>query len=258
MCFSCYRQTMRQAPGFPHTHKTLASYHAALSKVLPKKAVLPFLTIGAEQSCGLRIITSLHLMEQKLGDLPIAHAFLRAGWFMENHVWDEDSLSAVQHGQRGKSFSNLYPLDRKFSLVATADIGKAGADVLGQEWKGTRYIEIAGPGQYSPNDLALAFSSALGRKIEAQVAVPREKWTEFFLEQGMPGEPGPESRAEMVDGFNSGWIHVSVCAGNGTHHGCHQPNVGDCKARGKRELRGISVRSFIAGGNVPTSERTRR
>jgi NAD(P)H dehydrogenase (quinone) len=190
------------APGFPHTHKTLASYHAALSKVLPKKAVY-LSSIGAEQSSGLGIITSLHLMEQKLGDLPIAHAFLRAGWFMENHVWDVRTARS-----EGKIFSNLYPLDRKFSLVATADIGKAGADVLGQEWKGARYIEVAGPGQYSPNDLARAFSSALGRKIEA-VAVPREKWTEFFLGQGMP-EGRTESRAEMVDGFNSGWIHFGV------------------------------------------------
>ena len=110
-------------------------------------------------------------------------------------------------------FSNLYPLDRKFSLVATADIGKAGADVLRQEWKGTRYIEVAGPEQYSPNDIARALSTALGRTVEA-VAVPREKWTEFFIGQGMP-EGRTEPRAEMVDGFNSGWIHFGV---SGTEH----------------------------------------
>jgi uncharacterized protein YbjT (DUF2867 family) len=97
--------------------------------------------------------------------------------------------------------------------VATADIGKAGADVLRQEWTGTRYIEVAGPEQYSPNDIARAFSKALGRSVEA-VAVPREKWTEFFLGQGMP-EGRTEPRAEMVDGFNSGWIHFGV---PGTEH----------------------------------------
>jgi len=122
---------------------------------------------------------------------------------MENHVWDVRTARS-----EGKILSNLYPLDRKFSLVATADIGKAGADVLGQEWKGTRYIEVAGPGQYSPNDIARALSNALGRRIEA-VAVPREKWTEFFVSQGMPAGR-TESRAEMVDGFNSGWIHFGV------------------------------------------------
>jgi uncharacterized protein YbjT (DUF2867 family) len=115
------------APGFPETRKTLASYHAALSMALPKKAVY-LSSIGAEQNSGLGLITSSRLLEQTLGDLPIAHALLRAGWFMENHAWD-----ATTAQPEGKIFSNLYPLDRKFSLVATADIGEAGADVFRQE-----------------------------------------------------------------------------------------------------------------------------
>jgi NAD(P)H dehydrogenase (quinone) len=195
------------APGFPETRKTLASYRAALAKALPKKAVY-LSSIGAEQNAGLGLITSSHLLEQTLGDLPIAHAFLRAGWFMENHAWDVTTAQS-----EGRMFSNLYPLDRKFSLVATADIGKAGADVLRQEWTGTRYIEVAGPEQYSPNDIAQALSSALGRSIEA-VAVPRENWTDFFIGQGMP-QGRTEPRAEMVDAFNSGWIHFGVA---GTEH----------------------------------------
>src|SRR5271170_3508721 len=195
------------APGFPEVRKTLASYRAALAKALPKKAVY-LSSIGAERTSGLGLITGSHLLEQTLGDLPIAHAFLRAGWFMENHASDVTTARS-----EGKIFSNLYPLDRKFSLVATADIGKAGADVLRQEWKGTRHIEVAGPEQYSPNDIARAMSSALGRTIEA-VVVPREKWTEFFVGQGMPdGRTDP--RAEMVDGFNSGWIDFGV---PGTEH----------------------------------------
>jgi uncharacterized protein YbjT (DUF2867 family) len=195
------------APGFPETRKILASYHAALAKALPKKAVY-LSSIGAEQASGLGLITSSHLLEQTLEDLPIAHAFLRAGWFMENHAWDVTTAQS-----EGRIFSNLYPLDRKFSLVATADIGSAGAEVLRQEWTGTRYIEVAGPERYSPNDIARALSGALERTIEA-VAVPREKWTEFFVGQGMPGGR-TEPRAEMVDGFNSGWIHFGV---TGTEH----------------------------------------
>jgi uncharacterized protein YbjT (DUF2867 family) len=195
------------APDFPETRKTLASFHAALAKALPKKAVY-LSSIGAEQTSGLGLITSLHLLEQTLRELPIAQAFLRAGWFMENHAWDVTTAQS-----EGRIFSNLFPLDRKFSLVATADVGKAGADVLRQEWTGTRYIEVAGPEQYSPNDIARALSNALGRRIEA-VAVPRERWTEFFVSQGMP-EGRTEPRAEMVDGFNSGWIHFGV---PGTEH----------------------------------------
>ena len=194
-------------PGFLELRKTLASYRTALATALPKKAVY-LSSIGAEQTSGLGLITGSHLLEQALGDLPIAHAFLRAGWFMENHAWDVTTAQA-----EGKIYSNLYPLDRKFSLVATADIGNAGADILRQEWTGTRYIEVAGPEQYSPKDIAQALSRALGQSVEA-VAVPREKWTEFFEGQGMP-TGRTEPRAEMVDGFNSGWIHFGI---SGTEH----------------------------------------
>ena len=82
-----------------------------------------------------------------------------------------------------------------------------------QEWTGTRYIEVAGPEPYSPNDIARAFTIVLRRTVEA-VAVPRDRWTEFFVEQGMP-EGRTEHRAEMVDGFNSGWIHFGI---PGTEH----------------------------------------
>ncbi len=193
-------------PGFPDTLRNLAALRTALSETLPKKAVY-LSSIGSEQTSGLGLITNTHMLET-LGDLPIAHAFLRAGWFMENHALDVESARS-----QGKIFSNLFPLDRKFPLVATADIGKAGAEVLTQEWQGTRYIEVAGPESYSPIDIANAFGKALGRSVEA-VAVPREQWTAFFEGQGMPaGRTGP--RAEMVDGFNSGWIHFGV---PGTEH----------------------------------------
>src|SRR5580658_4689325 len=93
------------ASGFPETRKILASYHAALSKALPSRAVY-LSSIGAEQASGLGLITSSHLLEEMLADLPIAHAFLRAGWFMENHAWDVTTAKS-----EGRIFSHLYPLD---------------------------------------------------------------------------------------------------------------------------------------------------
>src|ERR1700761_3298787 len=122
---------------------------------------------------------------------------------MENHAWDVTTAQSEE-----KIFSNLYPMDRKFSLVATADIGKAGADVSCQEWKGTRYIEVAGPRAVFSQRYCTSIEQ-LARTYHRTVAVPREKWTEFFVGQGMPvGRTEP--RAEMVDGFNSGWIHFGV------------------------------------------------
>jgi uncharacterized protein YbjT (DUF2867 family) len=71
------------APGFAETKATLKVLHEALSRALPSKAVY-LSSIGAERASGVGLITSSHLLEEMLGDLPFSHAFLRAGWFFEN------------------------------------------------------------------------------------------------------------------------------------------------------------------------------
>ena len=190
------------APGFAETKATLKVLHEALSRALPSKAVY-LSSIGAERASGLGLITSSHLLEETLGDLPFSHAFLRAGWFFENSAGD---LASAQN--EGKIRFQLHPLDRKFPLVATADIGKVGAETLTQGWTGIRHIEVAGPEGYSPLDIADAFAEAVGRPVEA-IALPRAEWETLWVSQGMPeGRTAP--RAEMVDGFNSGWIHFGV------------------------------------------------
>jgi NAD(P)H dehydrogenase (quinone) len=190
------------APGFPETKRTLTVIYEALAKARVKKAVY-LSSIGAEQPSGTGLIMQTHMLETMLGDLPMRHVFLRAGWFMENFAGD-----AASARNEGKIYSHLQPLDRRVPMVATVDIGKAGAEVLCQDWEGTRHIEVAGPQDYSPLDVAQGFSEALGRKVEA-VLVPRDAWTKSFVAQGMPiDRTGP--RAEMVDGFNSGLIHFGV------------------------------------------------
>jgi uncharacterized protein YbjT (DUF2867 family) len=195
------------APDFAETKAALKALHEALSRALPSKAVY-LSSIGAEQASGLGLITSSHLLEETLGDLPFSHAFLRAGWFFENSAGDVASAR-----NEGKIRFQLHPLDRKFPLAATADIGKVGAETLTQSWTGIRHIEVAGPEGYSPLDIADAFAEAVGRPVEA-IAVPRAEWETLWVSQGMPeGRTAP--RVEMVDGFNSGWIHFGV---SGTEH----------------------------------------
>ncbi|HZC66889.1 MAG TPA: NmrA family NAD(P)-binding protein [Candidatus Dormibacteraeota bacterium] len=190
------------APGFPEAKQTLTAIYEALAKARTKKAVY-LSSIGSEQKSGLGLIMQTRMLEMMLSDLPIQHIFLRAGWFMENFAGNLASARA-----EGKVYSYLQPLDRRVPMVATVDIGKAGAEVLCQDSKGTRYIEVAGPRDYSPLDVAQGFSEVLGRKVEA-VVVPREEWIKSFVAQGMPEDrTGPF--AEMLDGFNSGLIHFGA------------------------------------------------
>ncbi len=112
------------APGMPNQKRTIAAIRDALEQAKPGKAVF-LSSIGSEQSSGLGLITSTHLMEQATRTLPIPVAYLRAGSFMEN--W----LGALDHIRATGEMPFFYaPLERKVSLVATRDIGLAGAKVL--------------------------------------------------------------------------------------------------------------------------------
>jgi uncharacterized protein YbjT (DUF2867 family) len=122
---------------------------------------------------------------------------------MENCAWDIEPAQ-----KQGKLYSYLQPLDRSFPLVATKDVGEVAANTLLENWSGHRHIEVDGPRRYSPNDIAAALSSVLGRSVQS-VAVPRAEWVNNFVAQGTP-EERTAPRVEMLDGFNSGWIDFGV------------------------------------------------
>src|ERR1700745_92056 len=128
------------APGFPDQKRTIAAIREALEQAKPGKAVF-LSSIGSEQSSGLGLITSTHLLEQATRTLPIPAAYLRAGSFMEN--W----LGALDHIRATGEMPFFYaPLDRKFPLVATQDIGVAGAKGLPGAWAGARVLAVGGAG----------------------------------------------------------------------------------------------------------------
>jgi uncharacterized protein YbjT (DUF2867 family) len=87
-------------------------------------------------------------------------------------------------------------------MVATADVGRVAAELLQQEWNGSRVVELEGPQRVTPNDIAAAFAKIFQHPVRAQ-AVPRQTWESLFKSQGMRH---PTPRMQMLDGFNQGWI----------------------------------------------------
>ncbi len=89
-------------------------------------------------------------------------------------------------------------------MVATRDVGLLAAELLQDKGKGVRVVELEGPKQYSPNDVARAFEAVLGRKVVAQV-VNRSEWPSIYKQWGLaPKSVG--AMTEMIDGFNRGWV----------------------------------------------------
>ncbi|MGY2402704.1 NAD(P)H-binding protein [Pseudomonas sp. SDO5271_S396] len=182
-------------PGFPEAQAEIAAIVEALKAAAPPK-VLCLSTIGA-QATQVNLLTTRTMMEQALSDLDLPVTFLRPGWFMENSLYD---LIAARESGVINSF--LQPLDKAVPMIATADIGLLGAQLIQQHWSGRRVVELEGPQRVSPNDLALALTQVLGRGVTAHV-VPRDTWEPLFREQGAQN---PMPRIRMIDGFNEEWI----------------------------------------------------
>jgi NAD(P)H dehydrogenase (quinone) len=182
-------------PGYPGAQTVIKSVVAALTTAKPGK-VLCLSTIGAD-AIHDNLLSQRTMMETALRDLSFPLTILRPGWFIENSV-----LDVVSAREAGVIHSFLQPTDKAFPMVATSDIGRLAAQLIQESWTGLRIIELEGPHRVSPNDLAAAFSSALGKPVRA-VTVPRDSWEDLFRSQGMKN---PMPRIRMLDGFNEGWI----------------------------------------------------
>lgn len=182
------------SPDFNEARRVIAAVREALEVARPSK-VVSLSTIGA-QALQPNLLQQHQLQEKSLGTLPLPITFLRAAWFMENATWDVAPARTT-----GVIPSFLYPLDKPVPMVATEDIGRVAAELLQETWQGRRVVELEGA-RLSPNDIAAAFGRVLEREVRTE-AVPRATWEALFKSQGMKN---PVPRAQMLDGFNEGWI----------------------------------------------------
>jgi len=183
------------APGYPEARKVIDAVAAALVAARPQK-LLCLSTIGADAPHD-NLLTQRTMMEQAVGALDLPVTFLRPGWFMENASWDVPAARDT-----GVLQSFLQPADKAFPMVAAADVGWLGVQLIQQHGTGTRIVELEGPVRVSPNDLAHGFATVLRRPVRV-AAVPRATWEGLFRAQGIQH---PLPRMRMLDGFNEGWI----------------------------------------------------
>jgi uncharacterized protein YbjT (DUF2867 family) len=179
----------------------------SLSEAVEKSGVkhVVFLSsIGAQHASGTGPIASVHVGEATLTPVANNVTFIRAGYFFENWA---PILPAAQNNGVLPTF--LTP-DRKIPMVSTRDIGRVAADALLSPAHGRRIIELAGPQDYSPEDIASALSSLLNREVQVQ-PLPIGAALEAFKGMGFPEEVA-RSFQEMYAGINSG--HVSYEGGS--------------------------------------------
>jgi uncharacterized protein YbjT (DUF2867 family) len=185
--------------------------NAAKKAQLPKLVVLS--SIGAEQSHGTGWIGMNHMLEQHLSQAGLVVTFLRAAYFMEN--WAPLAKIAATQYQLS---SFLAPLNKKFPMIATADIGRIAAEVLCETWDKTRIIELEGPVAYSPDEVAEHLALSLEKAISS-ILIPESHWSQSVSGQGF-STTAIAGFIEMTQGLNSEHIafndHANIERRQGT------------------------------------------
>lgn len=159
-------------------------------------------SVGAQHEEGTGIVRTLYLGEQRLAQFGAAVTFLRAAAFMENLA---SSIGPALAG--GTFYSFLSPADRRIPMVATQDIGEVAAWTLLLPSRGPRVIELAGPIDYSPAEVAAVVSRLSGKNIPAAVA-PQEGMAPMLQSFGLSLEMAQEM-ASLNAAINSGHVAFS-------------------------------------------------
>lgn len=172
---------------------------AARATGLPKLVFLS--SEGAHVPDGTGPIAGLHLAEQALADAAEKTTVLRAAYFQQNWraVWAAAEADGVLPSFLS-TFESLRP------MVSTDDIGRVAAGALIAK-TAPALIELAGPEDYSVNDVAYAFGRALGRPV-TPLYPPREAWKRILEDTGV----GPAYAAllcEMYEAIHSGRVRFS-------------------------------------------------
>jgi uncharacterized protein YbjT (DUF2867 family) len=134
-------------------------------------------SIGAQQSDGTGPVLGLHDAEAIFSRANAAVTFIRAAYFMEN--WGGSLYTA------GQGILPTFLLaDKAIPHVATRDIGAAAARRLAEGSSGKRVVELAGPREYAPRDVAAAIERIIGKPIVVQQA-PEEAMAPALMSAGM-------------------------------------------------------------------------
>jgi uncharacterized protein YbjT (DUF2867 family) len=202
--------------------KIIDGYVTALGKTGVKHAVL-LSSVGAQVAGGTGPIMITHYAEATLPKVSgTTFTFLRAAYFMENilaNAWPikNDGVLPVFGG------GEAYP----FPMVATRDIGRVAAEALLAPPAQTRWIELAGPKEYSFVDAAAEAGKIVGRDVKPTV-LPMAQLKPTFMQFGI-SENVAGLYEEMMTAFGSGKVGWE---GKGSQRG--KVTLGEVLAAGLR------------------------
>ena len=155
-------------------------------------------SVGGHIPEGTGPIRAARYGEQKLSAVAHHVTILRPCYFMEN--WAAGIGMAKEQGL----LPTFIPPQAKMPMISTRDIGRVAAAQLIAGGHGHAIVELAGPEEYSPEDVASALSRMLGRSVAAHVA-PLSAVVPTFTSFGF-SEEAAGLFEEMYTSFSKGAV----------------------------------------------------
>jgi uncharacterized protein YbjT (DUF2867 family) len=156
-------------------------------------------SIGAHLPGETGPIRVVRYGEQQLGAVAKNLTILRPASFLDNWVPVVGAAKA-----QGILPSFLAP-DRRIAMISTLDIGRIAAEQLIAGGQGRKVLELSGPEDYSPNDIAAALGKLLKRAVTVQHA-PLSAVVPTFKSFGF-SDDAARLFEEMYRGFEQGTIN---------------------------------------------------
>ncbi|HEX2574652.1 MAG TPA: NmrA family NAD(P)-binding protein [Polyangia bacterium] len=130
-------------------------------------------SIAAHLPGGTGPIESVHHGERILGALKGRTTFLRAAYFLDN--W----AAVLPVAEKDGALPSFVPADLRIPMVSTRDIGRTAARALLAPPERTQVIELAGPEDVRPADIAAQLGRLFGREVKVQAYPPQAAATAF-------------------------------------------------------------------------------
>jgi uncharacterized protein YbjT (DUF2867 family) len=169
---------------------------AAINAGLPHLVFLS--SIGAHVPEGHGPIRAPYLAERSFEQLGMATTFVRAAYFLENYG------AALPAATGNGVLPSFLPADFSHAVVTTTDIGRTAAQALLDGPRGRRIIELSGPTDVTPADVAATLAELLGRSVKV-IEAPLDAIVPTFVSFGM-SQHMAEIYREMYAGFMGGAV----------------------------------------------------
>jgi uncharacterized protein YbjT (DUF2867 family) len=166
------------ARDFVAERKALTEKQVATLAAAKVPHVVLLSSIGAHLPDAPGPIQTVRNLEQQLRQAGVPSTFVRAAYFVEN--WG----AVLQPVTQDSVLPTFIAAGRAVPMVSTPDIGTTAALALLDGPRGFRAIELAGPTDPTPSDVATAFSKLLGRTI-TPVDAPLEAVVPTFTSFGI-------------------------------------------------------------------------